>query len=401
MKSWNAFVSGMCILVFAASLAASIAKADDHFRDGDSGRVYVMTNQAAGNTVVVLERHANGSLQRLQEVSTGGLGSGPGPLPPPFTMPGPDGIDSQDALVMVGDDRFLIAVNPGSNDVSVLAVTHDGLQLVDKVPSGGVFPVSVAHHGNLIYVLNGGAKPSLAGGGGTPTTRGFRLDLDGRLHEIPNSTIVTGPDASGPSDAIFSPDGDILIIAEQFTQAIDVFRVNEEGLLGDRISFTANNSVPIGMAFGRHHILAITEGAGIRPRVAVPNGSSMSTYKLTDEDTLEPISKAVPTNQSAACWVRFTPDGRYAYTGNTGSNSISSFLVSNSGEITLLQSRAADTGQMSIPIDLDITPNGKFLYIVAPFIGAVEGYSIASDGSLTPVASVSGFPITIQGIVAR
>lgn len=409
MKSSRDLFAKISGLVLAVALVGSIAaaqgqKADDTgiAQDADSGSVYVMLNQDTGNTIVVYERHADGTLERLQEVATGGLGSGPGPLPPPFTQPGPDGIDSQDALVLSNDKRFLIAVNPGSNDVSVLAITPDGVQLVDKEPSGGTFPVSVAHYGNLIYVLNGGAKPSLAGGGGTPTIRGFRLDNNGQLHEIPNSTIVTGPDASGPSDAVFSPDGKILIITEQFTQSIDIFHVGDDGLLGDRTSIRANNSVPLGMAFGLHHILAVTEGAGIRPRVAVPNGSTMSTYQLTDDGTLEPISSAVPTNQSAACWVRFTPDGRYAYTGNTGSGSVSSFLVSNSGELTLLASRAADTGGLrSIPIDLDITPNGKFLYVLAPFIGTVQGYRIAQDGSLTPVTSASGLPITIQGIVAR
>lgn len=390
------------LIVLSAVAQERIAVGQDGLKDLGSGRVYLMSNGDTGNTIVVLKRHADGTLERMQEVSTGGLGSGPGPLPPPFTAPGPDGIDSQDSLVSVNDGRFMIAVNPGSNDVSVFAATQEGLELVDKVPSGGVFPVSVAHHGNLIYVLNGGAKPGLNGGGGTPTVRGFRIDPRGKLHEIPNSTIVTGPDASGPSDAIFDPDGDILIIAEQFTQMIDVFRVGDDGLLRDRVSFRANNSVPLGMAFGRHHILAVTEGAGLRPRVAIPNGSTMSTYKLTDDDTLEPISKAVPTNQSAACWVRFTPNGRYAYTGNTGSGSVSSFLVSQSGELTLLAAAAADTGGLrSIPIDLDITADGKFLYVLAPFIGTVQGYSIAEDGSLTHITSVSGLPITIQGIVAH
>jgi 6-phosphogluconolactonase (cycloisomerase 2 family) len=128
----------------------------------------------------------------------------------------------------------------------------------------------------------------------------------------------------------------------------------------------------------------------------------MSTYRVTENDTLEPISKAVPTNQSAACWVRFTPDGRYAYTGNTGSGSVSSFLVSRRGELTLLQPVAGDVGGfLSVPIDLDITPNGKYLYVLGSFIGTVQGFHIENDGSLTHVGSYAGLPITIQGIVAR
>jgi 6-phosphogluconolactonase (cycloisomerase 2 family) len=398
--SLSVLVVAICLLLPGTQVVAQ----EKEQRDSGSGRVYVMINQATGNSVVVLNRDADGRLTRLQEVSTGGLGSGPGPLPPPFPpdLPGPDGIDSQDSLVLTEDGQFLIAVNPGSNDVSVLAVTHHGLRLVEKVPSGGVFPVSIAHHRGLIYVLNGGAKPSIHGGGGTPTIRGFRLDDAGKLHEIPQSTIVTGPDASGPSDAVFSPDGEMLVIAEQFTQTSEYFHVDHSGLLHDPVRFRANNSVPLGIAFGRHHIVAITEGGGLRPRVAIPHGSTVSSYRITEDDTLELVSKAVRTEQDAACWIRFTPDGRFAYTGNTGSGSVSSFTVARNGEFTLLASVAADTGGfISVPIDLDITPNGKFLYVLGSFIGTVQGYRIEENGSLTPVTSFSGLPTTMQGIVAR
>jgi 6-phosphogluconolactonase (cycloisomerase 2 family) len=368
----------------------------------EEGRVYVMANSAMSNTIVVLKREEDGRLTFLQEVATGGVGSGPGTLPPPFPagIPGPNGIDSQDALVVTDDGRFLIAVNAGSNDVSVLEITHEGLELVDRVSSGGIFPVSVAHHRDLIYVVNGGSPPHSSTG--TPTVRGFRIDHEGKLRQIPYSTIVTGPDASQPSDAVFSPSGKALIIAEQSTQTIDVFRVTDDGLLEAGTRIPANNSAPLAVAFADHDIMAITEGVTSAPRVAVPKGSTMSSYKITTGDNLEPISKAVPTLQTAACWLRFTPDGRYAYTGNAGSGNLSSFLVSESGVLTLLDSVAADTGGfLSVPIDLYITPNGKYLYVLASFIGTVQGFRIESDGSLSQVASYAGLPISIQGIVAR
>ncbi len=367
--------------------------------DSQEGRVYVMKNESTANKIVVLKRDQDGRLNLLQEVPTGGIGSGPGTFPPPLpqNIPGPNGIDSQDSLVATEDGHFLIAVNPGSNDVSVLEATNDGLQLVDKVPSGGIFPISIALHHDLVYVLNGGSKPHA---GGTPTLRGFHLDHNGKLIEIEGSTIQEGPEASEASDAVFSPNGKLLIVSEQLTQRIDVFHVDDQGLLRDRTSFPANNSAPLGIAFG-HNIMAVTEGATSAPRIPIPNGSTMSSYRLTDNDTFEPISSAVPTTQTAACWVRFTPDGRYAYTGNTSSSSLSSFSVSPHGELTLLQAVAANTGMRSIPIDLSITPNGRYLYVLGSFIGTVEGFRIESDGSLTPVDSFGGLPITIQGIVAR
>ena len=59
------------------------------------------------------------------------------------------------------DSALLYAVNAGSNTVSVFSAHGDDLSLRQVVGSGGVFPVSVAVHGNLMfYVLN-----ALNGGG--------------------------------------------------------------------------------------------------------------------------------------------------------------------------------------------------------------------------------------------
>ena len=159
---------------------------------------------------------------------------------------------------------------------------------------------------------------------------------------------------------------------------------------------------PFGVAFDIHNTLAVVEANEIGDGIGVPNGSSTSTYRISGDGKVESISIAVPSNQTAACWIRFTPDGRLAYTVNAGSGTISSYRMSPNGEMSLLEGIAADTGgPVSVPIDFDITRDGKFLYVQASFIGAVQGYRIEEDGTLTRVADVGGFPITIEGIVAR
>lgn len=402
MKSKAAYATRLAgAAMFLLSLGFFLPSASAQEPELAEGRVYVMANAAAGNSIVVFKRDAQGGLTFLQEVQTGGLGSGPGTLPPPAPdgTPGPNGIDSQDSLVVTEDGRFLIGVNAGSNDVSVFQVVHDGLRLVDREPSGGVFPVSVAIHHDLVYVLNGGAVPHTRIG--TPTLQGFRLDNAGTLHAIEGSTTIEGPDGSQPSDAVFSPNGRILIVSEQLTDTIDVFQVGDDGLLGSRSSFLTNNSAPVAVAIGDHDIVGITEGAISGFRIPVPDGSTVSSYRITNDNTLEPVSKAIPTEQTAACWLRFTPDGHFAYTGNTASASLSSFAVSRDGELTLLNPVAANLGFRSIPLDLYITRDGRFLYALGSFIGTVRGFRIESDGSLTSVASFPGLPISIQGIIAR
>jgi 6-phosphogluconolactonase (cycloisomerase 2 family) len=194
----------------------------------------------------------------------------------------------------------------------------------------------------------------------------------------------------------------LLIVTERVTNLIDIFRVAEDGYIEQRTRIPSNNRTPFAIVFGHHHIVAISESNESTPRAAVPHGGSVSTYRITDEDTLEPISKAVADNQSGTCWIRFTPNGRFAYAANAGSGSLSSYQVSRRGELSLQAVQAADTGTpRSVPVDLDITRDGRFLYVVSSLIGTVKGFRIEENGSLTPVASIDGFPTSMQGIVAR
>src|SRR6185369_3587771 len=82
------------------------------------GTLYVESNSAAGNTFLKFNRDGDGRLEPAGEFSTGGKGTGAG-------------LGNAGALYLPADDRYLLAVNAGSNDISVLAVKEDGLALVD------------------------------------------------------------------------------------------------------------------------------------------------------------------------------------------------------------------------------------------------------------------------------
>jgi len=368
--------------------------------DSEGGAVYVLTNLAQGNTVVAFHRNTDGTLTRTEEVATGGLGSGPGELPPGFGPgPGPNPLDSQDGLVLTEDGRFLLAVNSKSNDISVFAVHDDHLRLVDRAPTDGNFPVSIAHKGSLIYVLNEGESPDQVLGG-IPNITGFFLGVTGKLHKIPNSTRVAGAADSGPSEITFSHDGRYLITTEMFTNLIKTFELDEDGMLKQTSVIPANNPTPLAVAIGHYNLVLTTEGNDTGHRVGSPDGATVSSYRINDDGMLEAIDRAAHVNKTGTCWIRFSPDGRFAFTGDTGSGTVSSFAVSKEGGLTLLG--AVDTGGVaSVPIDLTVTPNGKFLYVLASFSGKVEGFRIGNNGSLTPIGSASGLPITIQGIASR
>ena len=384
-------------------------------------RVYVMGNRAEGNSILVFHRTSEGVLSQIAEVSTGGLGSGPGAFPAPFPpgIPAGNALTTQDSLVLTDNGRFLITVNAGSNDISVLAITNDGLELVDRAPSNGDVPVGIAQHGKLVYVINEG-ELSADKLGKQPSMTGYFIDESGHLQPIPNSFSITGGPDAQPGEVLFSPDGRWLIITDKFAETfIHILQVDDDGTTHEVEDYVSNIPAPLGAAFTRHNILAVAEANAKfidGRRAGVPNGSSVSTYRLNDDGTLTPISLSVRTEQTVASYVRFTPDGRFAFATNKGSGSVSSFTVAADGELVLLQSIAALTGgAFSQPLDEDITPDGKFLYLVAPMAAlgdtltlpvpmdaaALRGYRIGEDGSLTPVSVLNGLPLASVGVVAH
>jgi 6-phosphogluconolactonase len=113
-------LAGLAVMVLSLSLLQTrIAHAAD---SQIGGFVYVMTNKDSGNSVVVYKRSANGTLHRAQEVPTHGLGSG-------GTQ---DPLASQGALTLSSDGKLLFAVNAGSNEISVLGTSGNGLKFLSK-----------------------------------------------------------------------------------------------------------------------------------------------------------------------------------------------------------------------------------------------------------------------------
>ena len=176
------------------------------------GHVYVNDNTAGVNTVAGFDRHPNGSLTPIpgSPFSTGGAGPG-------------HGIASQGSLQLSPDRRFLLAVDAGSNQVSVLRIAHDGsLKVADAVSSNGSDPVSIAVAHSFVYVANADAA--------TPNYTGFTLSHWGRLHAIPGSTVAL-PAGSQPGDVLFNRDGKKLVGTRVATSEIDSFTVGQNGLL--------------------------------------------------------------------------------------------------------------------------------------------------------------------------
>ncbi len=349
-----------------------------------AGAVYVLTNQTT-NTVAVFRRTAWGMLTPAGEFPTGGAGD-PTPQPPD---PATDPLASQGALIMGRGNHHLYAVNAGSNQISVLRIRKNSLDIVDVVDSGGVRPISLALHDDLLYVLNEG---------GTPNITGFTIEEGGTLTPLPGSTRpLIGGVAADPAQIGFSHDGELLVVTEKSGNRINTYTINDDGLPSPPMDNASNGMTPFGFAFNNANTLVVSEAFG-----GTPNASAASSYDATEDGTLSVISGSVPNSQTASCWVVIPNNGKTAFVSNTGSDTISSYRINPSdGSLTLLNATAADTGMGSAPIDMDLSVNGRILFVLLGGTQSVASFRVWKNGNLTPIDTASGLPLGAQGIAAK
>lgn len=357
----------------AAGHAQPSAEASDRGLRSAPGAVYTMSNDPSGNAVLVFARTARGQIAYETSVDTGGFGTG-------------GGLGNQGALTLTRNERWLLAVNAGSNSVSVFAVRPNGLRLTHVAASGGVQPISVTEHRGLVYVLNAGSDE----------ITGFELDRDGHLQPMPGSTRSLSGPGTAPAQVAFSPDGRALVVTEKATNQIVTFVVDRQGLPGSAIVQASNGQTPFGFAFGKRDQLFVSEAFG-----GAPDASATSSYRLDADGQLTTISASVGTNQTANCWVIVTPNGRYAYVTNTGSGSISAYAIGFDGGISLVDADGRTALTAGGPIDLALSGNGRFLYSLVTGTNALAAFEVRANGTLQPLPFVSGLPVAANGLAAR
>jgi len=340
------------------------------------GHVYVDDNTTGSNSVSAFSRDANGTLVPLPDspVAIGGAGTGTG---------------SQGSLQETPDGRYLLAVDAGSNQISVLRIKADG----DLVPvagapvsSGGIKPVSIAidpisgvHGGSdLVYVANAGT-----GTGGSNYT-GFTLGGTGILRPLPGSTVAL-PDAASPGDVLFNGSGTNLAGTRVGTQQIDSFSVGRDGLLtaAPGSPFNAQGPGPIGSEFRPTNPsqLFVSNAHG-----GTDNGT-VSAFDVSRNGTLTSIGAGpFADDQTAPCWVEITHDGRYLFAVNTAVPSISRYAIAADGALTLIGSTPLSGAAELAPVDARLTPNGSTLYVVDGGGVSVSAFAV-HGGNLHQLAS--------------
>ena len=360
-------IASTITLLAAAAVTAVVVSGSASAASDVVGHLYVNDNTAGTNTIAAFDRHADGTLTPLpgSPFTVGGAGTG-------------TGIGSQGALQITSNGKYLLAVDAGSNQISVLRINDDGeLNPVGGGPvsSGGVKPVSIAVHGSLVYVAN-------AGDGGSNYT-GFTLNPGGHLRPIAGSTVAL-PAGSSPGDVLFNSDGTRLIGAEVGPSVIDSFVVGANGLLtaAPGSPFAAQGPGPFGSEFRPPDPTQLFVS---NARGGTGNGT-VSAFSDASDGTLTSIGTSpFPDFQTAPCWVEISHDGQFLFTVNTASNSISRYAIAGDGSLSLLGSTSLGSANVGAE-DARLGPNGGTLWVVDTGARAVSAFAV-NGGNLTQLPS--------------
>jgi 6-phosphogluconolactonase len=371
MRTRNRLLAGASLLAAAVpafGLAATANAAPALPTPGSRvvGHTYVNDNTPTVNTLAGFDRHADGSLTPMpgSPFSIGGAGLGAG-------------LGSQGALQATRFGRYLLAVDAGSNQISVLHLNARGVPVPVGAPvsSGGVEPVSVAVSSyGLVYVAN-------VGTGGSNYT-GFWLSPFGHLIPIPHSTVAV-PEGSAVGDVFFNSTGDRLVGTRDATSLIDSFTVRIDGRLKAAAGspYAAQSLGPIGSQFrptnpSQLFVSNAHAGAGL---------GTVSAFHDSYRGVLTSIgSSPYPDGQTAPCWVEISHNGKYLFAVNTASANISSYFIRPNGSLVLLGTTGFVNGAGAV--DARLSPDGRILSVTGGSGHVVSSFAV-SGGSLTELAS--------------
>jgi 6-phosphogluconolactonase len=378
-------LSGFLVLAAAATVVSAggaTASTSGPQTSNVIGHVYVNDNTAPVNTIAGFDRHADGSLTPIpgSPFAVGGSGTGH-----------PDA--SQGSLQLSDGGRYLLAVDAGSDQVSVLRIKPDGtLRSASGSPvaSGGVDPVSIAVHRALVYVANAGPGSIV----GDTNYTGFTLNGGGQLRPIPNSTYVL-PNDSKPGQVLFNGDGTKLAGTRIASSQIDSFTVGNGGLLtpAPGSPYDAQGFSPpqgygqLGSEFSPTNPdeLFVSDAHTAAGGAAFPG--LVSSFTDTADGTLTPVGAPVANDGGAACWIEISHDGNFLFVVNTASATISSYSIGDGGALTFLQSTGA--GQIGAGAeDARLSPDGSTLWVVESGTDAITGFTV-DGGTLTPLTDAA------------
>ena len=188
--------------------------------------------------------------------------------------------------------------------------------------------------------------------------------------------LATLPTGSGPHEVVITRDGSLAVVTDYGSQ-VPGSTLTVIDVPGKRVART----IALG-EYRRPHGIAFLPGDTL---VAVTSETNRAVL-LVDVRT-GAIVRVVPTAQTGSHMVAVTGDGRRAWTGNIGSNTVSELDLTTGAALRTIAVPAA-------PEAINVTPNGKEVWVGSNATGVVSVVD-AATGTVTPAVSGLGWPYRV------
>jgi len=304
-----------------------------------------MTNDAAGNRIQVYDAASSTLLQTLSSNGTGGAGGNA-------------------RGVRQWDGEIVAAVNNGSSTVAIFRRDGNGLRF-DRLVATTSAPVSIDFGNDHMYVA------------GATTVDSFRLhgpEVGARDGSAPLALVNGATPPAGSTAQVGVVDAGTLLVTlktDPTPGTVDVVALDRGAVTGATpaaVSAPAGTLTPFGFA-------------------VYPDGSALITLAHSSQDGLfrdGAFTDVVDAGQVAPCWM--TRAGKYVFTANTGSHTISR-LVGTGANVFVDSLVAATIATGGAPSDIDA--DGGVLGVIDRGGGAshLSLFALDAFGDLTPLGS--------------
>jgi 6-phosphogluconolactonase (cycloisomerase 2 family) len=188
------------------------------------------------------------------------------------------------------------------------------------------------------------------------------------------------------------------VTVEKTSNSIDVFPIHPDGTLGVVVTTKSVTPGVFSTVFTPNGQLIVSENQ--------PGGtdvSSISSYTIDTNGNLAAVSQSLPTLGDGNCWNAITPDGKRVYVDNAGTSTVAGFSIAKNGTLTPVSGTILSTlPDGAANLDLTVSGDGRYLFNLLSGSGAIGVYTINSDGTLNQLGDIEGLPKTVgfNGIAA-
>lgn len=393
-RRWRGWILTTAVLVLGATSAVAV--------QGQTNAVYLNANIGTvsnANVVLGYSNDGKGNLTALpgSPYLTGGTGSAPAT----GTSLGLQTDDDQQVIVNKAG-TLLFTVNGFSNTLAVFTINADAsLTPVAGSPStsGGPQPASlglfdgILSNGNsFLVVVNKESDPNQVNPK-QPNFQTFTVATNGTLTHNTGAQ-VTLPYGASPSQAAIGQQH--LVFGMQFAgggvvgvpSQIYSYRIHANGTLG----LTNTVQTPTGNLF---------LGEVVHPTqtilyAALPVDSQIAVYQYAAGTGILTYQTSVANPGGLPCWLAINAAGTRLYSGESATNSITVYDLTNPLLPVQLQhlTLTATSAESAVTV-MRFDPTGQFLYAISnsPTTSSLHVMNVASDGTMTETVTPMTLPV--------